>query len=290
MNKTFKKLGIFHSKDADGFFSGAVLKEKFGDDIELLGYDYSDDLPDIESFAKYDEVIMIDITFPLPCIVKLSKIVKLTVIDHHISFKNKVDDYIEKNGELGFDFIFDKDLSACEIGSQHFLGYIPPVLVLVGSYDTWRGHGSSQWEEYVFPFKFYVYGSINHPNEVPKKFFNQFYHPDKEIEEGKVIKRYEKKMDETKTKTYAHEEIVYGGLKGLCMNTNLFSSETMVSLFDKTKHDIMVGYCYNGKEWSVSLRSLAGGVNVSKIAVERGGGGHICASGFEVKNFEDIFK
>lgn len=36
MSKQIKRLGIYHSKDIDGHFSGAVLKYKYPD-IELRG-------------------------------------------------------------------------------------------------------------------------------------------------------------------------------------------------------------------------------------------------------------
>ena len=68
------------------------------------------------------------------------------------------------------------------------------------------------------------------------------------------------------------------------------SSETMITKFDSSKHDIMIGFAYNGNNWGVSLRSIEGGTDVSQIARERGGGGHLQSSGFQAVTFEDIFK
>ena len=99
-----------------------------------------------------------------------------------------------------------------------------------------------------------------------------------------------KKMDESKTTSYAFETEVYNGLKALCINTNFMSSDTLASKFDSSKHDLMIGFAYNGRNWGISLRSVKGGVNVSEIAKARGGGGHENASGFQVDTFEDIFK
>ena len=94
----------------------------------------------------------------------------------------------------------------------------------------------------------------------------------------------------------AFEKNVYGGLNALCINYAAFGSEVLASVFDKDKHDLMIGFTYigggtdNDKQWGVSLRSVGDKINVYEIAKSRGGGGHFNASGFEVKNFEDIFK
>ena len=100
---------------------------------------------------------------------------------------------------------------------------------------------------------------------------------------------YERKMDESKTNSYAFEREAYG-LRALCINTNFMSSETMMTKFDSSKHDIMIGFAYNGNNWGVSLRSVGDKVDVSQIARERGGGGHSQSAGFQAVTFEDIFK
>ena len=100
---------------------------------------------------------------------------------------------------------------------------------------------------------------------------------------------YERKIDESKTNSYAFEREAYG-LRALCINTNFMSSETMITKFDNSKHDVMIGFAYNGNNWGVSLRSVGDKVDVSQIARERFGGGHKNASGFQAVTFEDIFK
>ena len=287
-----KRLGIYHSKDLDGNFSGAVLLHRFPD-ITLMGWDYADDIPDMESLTSYDEVIMIDVTFPLTYTIELADKVKLMVIDHHISFKNQVDEY---NGDISsqfvnFKFLYSDTMSACELGCQYYLGHIPPIVEMVGKYDTWRANGTPEWDETIVPMKFYLYGKVGKPEDViPEWFTNLDQHwIDLMLISGRGIMDYERKMDESKTLNYSFETEAYG-LRALTINSNFFGSETMVTKFDPEKHDIMVGFAFNGKVWGVSLRSLKGGPNVSAIAKQRGGGGHFHAAGFEVKNFEDIFK
>lgn len=289
-----KRLCYFHNKDMDGYFSGAVVKHKYPD-VELRGWDYKDPVPDFSEMEGFDEVILIDITFPLNILVELGKIKKLTVIDHHISFKKQVDaldSYFENENKLmTFEYIFDQNLSACELGFQHYFGYIPPIVELVGKYDTWRANGTLEWETSVLPVKYFLYGWVNRPENVMVQWFEK--DTDSIIKymigTGKAIMNYERTMDEARTRSYAFETEAYG-LRALCINTNFMSSETMISRFDPEKHDIQIGFAWNGRGWGVSLRSIEGGADASVIAKERGGGGHKGAAGFEVKQFEDIFK
>ena len=67
-----KRLGIYHSKDMDGYVSGAVLKHKFPD-IELLGWDYADELISLSKLIKYEHVVMIDVTFPIDYMVEVAE-------------------------------------------------------------------------------------------------------------------------------------------------------------------------------------------------------------------------
>ena len=296
-----KRLGIYHSKDTDGHFSGAVLKYKYPD-IELRGWDYKDEVPSFESMKGYDEIILIDITFPFDILQELGTRTKLTVIDHHVSFKKQVDNHLQIGHDvvtddlkyITFEYIYDDKFSACELGFKHYFGYIPPIVELVGKYDTWRANGTDEWDKHVLPVKYFLYGKVNKPEDIDSKWFimdellNALTLADM-FDIGKSIMEYERKMDESKTNSYAFEREVYG-LRALCINTNFMSSETMMTKFDGSKHDIMIGFAYNGNNWGVSLRSVGDKVDVSQIAKARFGGGHKNASGFQAVTFEDIFK
>lgn len=297
--KTIKRLCYHHSKDMDGYFSGAVLKYKYPD-IELRGWDYKDEVPSFESMKGYDEIILIDITFPFDILQELGTKTNVTVIDHHVSFKKQVDNHLQIGHDvitdelkcITFEYIYDDQLSACELGFKHYFGYIPPIVELVGKYDTWRANGTNEWEDSVLPVKYYLYGCVNKPEDINIDWFKDNYiHQTlfEMVDTGKAIMNYERKMDESKTNSYAFEREAYG-LRALCINTNFMSSETMISKFDSSKHDIMIGFAYNGNTWGISLRSIGDKVDVSQIAKSRGGGGHKNAAGFQTLTFEDIFK
>ena len=298
MSTQNKRLGIYHSKDTDGHFSGAVLKYKYPD-IELRGWDYKDEVPSFETMDGFDEIILIDVTFPFDILQELGTKTKLTVIDHHVSFKKQVDNHLQVGHDvvtddlkyITFEYIYDEKLSACELGFKYYFGYIPPIIELVGKYDTWRANGTSEWETVVLPMKYYLYGKVNKPDDVKNYWFDKYSGDtvDSMLEIGESIMEYERKMDESKTNSYAFEREAYG-LRALCINTNFMSSETMIAKFDSSKHDIMIGFAYNGNNWGISLRSIEGGADVSQIARERGGGGHSQSAGFQAVTFEDIFK
>ena len=296
--KIVRRLCYHHNKDLDGFFSGAVLKYKYPD-IELRGWDYKDEVPSFESMDGFDEIILIDITFPFDILQELGTKTKLTVIDHHVSFKKQVDNHLQIGHDvvtdnlkyITFEYIYDDKLSACELGFKYYFGYIPPIVELVGKYDTWRANGTYEWDTVVLPMKYYLYGKVNKPEDVKNYWFDKYSGDivDNMLEIGKLIMEYERKMDESKTNSYAFEREAYG-LRALCINTNFMSSETMLTKFDSSKHDIMIGFAYNGNNWGISLRSIGDKIDVSEIAKLRGGGGHSQSAGFQVDNFEDIFK
>ena len=298
MSTQNKRLGFYHYKDIDGYFSGAVLKYKYPD-IELRGWDYKDEVPSFESMDGFDEIILIDITFPFDILQELGTKTKLTVIDHHVSFKKQVDNHLQIGHDvvtdnlkyITFEYIYDDKLSACELGFKYYFGYIPPIVELVGKYDTWRANGTYEWDTVVLPMKYYLYGKVNKPEDVKNYWFDKYSGDivDNMLEIGKSIMEYERKMDESKTNSYAFEREAYC-LRALCINTNFMSSETMITKFDSSKHDIMIGFAYNGNNWGVSLRSIGDKIDVSQIAKARGGGGHSQSAGFQVVTFKDIFK
>lgn len=279
---------IYHSKDNDGIASGAICKLKYPN-ATLLGWDYIDEIPNLQQF--YDEdVIMIDVTFPIETTLELARVSRLTIIDHHISFKNQIDQL----SEVPFKFIYESGIGACEIGWKYLFPHkkIPFSILLIGKYDTWRDYGTTQWNDLILPFKYGLLTMVNHPDNFPKILLNDdrgdLLIPDI-LNKGGAIVVYEKMMNETHTKSNSFERVVYDNLNGLCLNQHFFSSETMVSKYNENIHDILVGFTYTGNKWSVSLRSTKPEVDVSIIAKQRGGGGHKGAAGFEVDTFEEIF-
>ncbi len=283
------KFVVYHRKDNDGNISGAICKYKYPD-AEMLGWDYLDEVPNFEQFRN-KEVIMIDVTFPIDKILELNEVVEdLTIIDHHISFKKSFDN-VNKGLTKYINYIYEDGIAACEIGWKYLFPdrFIPKAVELASKYDTWREYGTNQWNNEILPFKYGILSDMNTPDG-----FNPILFEDgnievwKYIEKGATIMKYEQMMHETIAKSFVFEREAFG-LRAICLNYFPFSSETLKSIYDESKHDIMVGFVSTGTKWSVSLRSTKDEVDVSVITKTRGGGGHTKSAGFECENFENIF-
>lgn len=279
-----------HSKDPDGWVSGAVIKRKYPD-VELRGWDYKDQIPAISEVKDSDKLILIDITFPLPILQEMGKITNLTVIDHHVSFKKEVEKYAEP---INFDYIYDCNKAACEIGWEYCFPETPTPygIILNGRYDTFRKN-EGDWENETLPFKYFLTSICNSVESVPQDIFfaSKEFINDKWCVIGKGIMSYVDTMNETHTRfNHFIVEKAFGKYKALCLNYWPFNSEVMKSIWDPKKYDIMIGFCFDGRKYSVSLRSVDENPDVSVIAKERGGGGHRNAAGFEVSDLLSIFK
>lgn len=282
---------IHHSKDMDGYCSGAICKLKYPE-AELIGWDYKDPIPDFEQFRGQD-VIMIDITFPIEKLKELGRLCsQLTVIDHHISFKKEYDERVDAWDS--FLYVYKDRKAACEIGWTYLFPDkpLPHSVLLIGRYDTWRQE-EGDWKEETLPFKYYMYGQCNSAESFPKWVLQRSQIYDMKIEtaidSGKDVMKYQEMIDESATRAYSFEKEAYG-YRALVLNVPYFNSESLKTRYNPENHDIMIGFCYTGSKWSVSLRSAKSEVDCSIIAKQRGGGGHKGAAGFEAANFEDIFK
>ena len=76
-----KQTCIYHSRDLDGWMSGAIVKLLYPD-VESIGWDYGQPLPDIDTESQ---VIMVDVCFPKEAMIEISQANGLIWIDHHIS-------------------------------------------------------------------------------------------------------------------------------------------------------------------------------------------------------------
>ena len=109
---------IYHSKDLDGYCSGAIVRRKYPD-ARLIGYDYGQVLP-MEEIAEGEPIIMIDVSLPMPGMLELAKHsgYKLTWVDHHISAINDYKKFIGE-GESFCNAILEDGIAACEGGWKY---------------------------------------------------------------------------------------------------------------------------------------------------------------------------
>ena len=99
---------------------------------------------------------------------------------------------------------------------------------------------------------------------------------------GQKIQAYQKRVDASicEHKTWLQE---WEGLKFLCLNSARFNSLVFAAKdIPETGHDALMGFCWNGKTWTVSLyhANHRKDLDLSLIATKYGGGGHKGACGF----------
>lgn len=102
---------------------------------------------------------------------------------------------------------------------------------------------------------------------------------------GRAAQRYASAMDASvcKYKTWLME---WEGLRFLCVNSARFNSLLFAARdMPETGHDALLGFCFDGKCWTVSLYHAKHrtDLDLSVIAKKHGGGGHRGACGFTYK-------
>lgn len=132
-------IGIYHSRDLDGYTSGAIMKLKYPD-IKLIGFDYGQQF-DFSLVKDGEPVIMADVSLEMPDMLKMAEKShwQFTWIDHHISKINDYKNFVGE-GEAFCKAVLDNNTSACE-GAWKYLfpdKPMPRAILLLGEYDTWR--------------------------------------------------------------------------------------------------------------------------------------------------------
>lgn len=285
---------VYHSKDLDGYCSGAICKLKYPE-AELFGYDYGQPFP-FDDFIGH-EIIMIDVSLPMKDMLRFAVTCRhLTWIDHHIS---AINDFKKVNpSEPGYEniiAILENGISACEGGWKYLFPdqEMPTAVKLAGEYDTWRNGDKERWNNAILPFQFGMRMFCTSPETFPAELFDHYQivtdNPVyKIIHEGKLILSYQKTQNERACRSSF--EIEFEGLKAICLNNGGANSQVFDSVYDPDKHDIMIPFVFTGKHWTFSLYTTKHNIDCSIIAKSKGGGGHKQAAGFQLKELPDEFK
>ncbi len=284
---------IYHSKDLDGYCSGAIVKLKYPD-AKLIGFDYGQQLP-MDEIPEGEPVIMIDVSLPMGQMFELAKHTnwKLTWIDHHISAINDFKK-VTGGGEVFCNAVLENGISACEGGWKYLFPNedMPTAVKLLGEYDTWRNQDKEKWDNEIMPFQY----GMRMCCSSPETFAPELFYQDDEamnnaiaaiIKTGNTILTYQKTQNERACKFSF--EILFEGLRAICLNNGGANSQVFDSVYDPEKHDIMIPFVFTGKHWTFSLYTTHDEIDCSIIAKSKGGGGHKKAAGFQLKEFPKEF-
>lgn len=284
---------IYHSRDVDGFASGAICKRKYPD-ATLIGYDYGQPFP-WDKISPEEDVIMIDVSLPMDDMLKLARHIegKFTWVDHHISAINEFNNF-KIDGPGWITAVLENGIAACELAWKYLFPEepMPEAILLLGEYDTWRNQNKKKWDEEILPFQFGLRMYCTSPETFPESLFqNNTLSPVIDIiNQGDTVLMYLDQYNAGQCKKAAFE-INFLGHRAICLNGGGFNSDVFKSVYDPKKHDIMMPFQFNGKFWVVSLYTTKEDVNCSHIAKMLGGGGHAKASGFQfTSGIDELFK
>src|ERR1700689_1449810 len=287
---------VYHNKDLDGYCSGAIVKRKYPDAV-MLGWDYGQPLPFQEIDPIGEDIILIDISFPMSDMFELAEVAKsFTWVDHHISAINDYNNFpIELRKGATITAILENGIAACEGGWQYLFpdDPMPTAVMLAGKYDTWRNQDKYDWDNAILPFQFGMRMFCSSPETFPPELLDWYDNVTDNpvyniIHEGKLILSYQKTQNERACKSSF--EIQFEGLRAICLNNGGANSQVFDSVYDESKHDVMIPFVFTGKHWTFSLYTTKDEADCSVIAKSKGGGGHKKAAGFQLKDLPSEFK
>jgi len=269
---------FFHSADLDGQASGAITKFLIPE-CKLIPINYGQDFP-FDTIEPDEVVFLVDFTLqPFDLMEQLWQFCRdnLIWIDHH---KTAIEEAEKKkftpNG------IRRIGIGACAL----VWGYLrkdkmPEAIRLLGEYDVWN-HSDPRALPFQYGFRFL---ENTHPDnqELWKSFLENDNRVDEICQLGNTLLVYEERQNDKYCKAYAFETI-FESFVAICANRGMTNSKLFDSIYDPSKHDLMITFCrmkLPAHQWTVSLYSTKENIDCGSIAQQFGGGGHKGAAGFQ---------
>ena len=276
---------FYHNADLDGHCSGAIVKYKYPE-CEMIGINYGDTFL-WDRINKGETVFMVDFCLqPFEDMERLNSMCKLIWIDHHKSAIVEAErrNFVASGGQK-----LEIGKGACELCWEYLFPNekLPLGIELLGRYDVW----DLDYDPYVLPFQYGMKSRDTDPASYDRDvsvdwrniFLNHVNFLEKCIEEGKTILRYIQKENKKYVKQYCFKTEI-NGIPALAVNKGLANSQLFDSIWDISKHPIVITFVWHRDKWTVSLyTTVETGIDVSEIAKSYGGGGHKCAAGFQCK-------
>lgn len=263
-----KTLCIHHGNCADGFAAAWVVRKALGEDnVEFFAGVYQTPPPDVAG----RDVILVDFSYKRPIMNKMINSAKSVVIlDHHLSAMKDLE------GLICADIVFDMNRSGARITWDYFFPDQPPppLLLHIEDRDLWRFDlpftREIQANVFSYPYDFKVWDTLMGIDVSVL------------VIEGAAIERKHFK-DIAELVKVCRRELRIGGITVPAASLPYTLTSDAGHLM-ATEHPSKVGVCYwdtpTGRVFS--LRSTDDGPDVSEIAKQYGGGGHVHAAGFTV--------
>jgi uncharacterized protein len=266
-----RPLTIYHGNCADGFTAAWCFWRKFGDDMDYIAGVYQSPPPDV---ARRN-VFLVDFSYKRAIVAEmLTQAASVTLIDHH---KSALEDlagleglrqYTDLNrsgARLAWDFLFPGE--PC-----------PRLLAHVEDRDLWRFQlpytREIQAALFSYEYRFDIWDRLMQGTTEDPRMLKLM------IDEGTAIERKHFK-DIAELVTVCKRHMMIGGY-------DVPVASLPYTLVADAAQLMAQGQAFAGCYWdsedgrTFGLRSTEQGIDVSEIAKQYGGGGHVHAAGFTV--------
>lgn len=300
---------IYHKADYDGIFSREAARHFLPkSNVEYVGWDFTDEfLPIPDCGLVYVLDLPVDRVFGIDFNSERWPDLKsrLVWIDHHNSSI--------KTHPTDIDGYRIDGVAACRLAWQFFRCSIntggqlcqpysraplpdkqafldrkvnePWAMTLAGEYDIWdhRGDGDLEFQFGLDAQEKIDWATLLCGNRLDGPAAANHY-AERIVREGKyAIRCYAKRDgDVMRERSFLQD---FEGMRFLALNTPRCNSNTFkVRDIPATGHDALMAFFWTGKDWSFSLYHAAHrkDIDLSRIAIRYGGGGHKGACGFRV--------
>ena len=267
---------VYHEADIDGKCSGAIVYDYFkarGEDISMVPMNYNKEIEIISDIDEEDKVYFVDFSLPIEDMIMLNNMCDLIVIDHHKTFI----DSIEKL-KLNFNGIQKIGIGACELTWKYFYKEkVPYGVHLLAKYDVWD-HSDPN----TLPFQYGM--EVRNTSPTSSIWAFVFSNCDEFISDvlfdGEAVEAYIDNKNAAYCEFHAFP-MSFEGYNCIAMNISLTNSLAFDTADPDDKYDIYIAFSYTkNKNWCVSLYTKRDNIDVGKIAMKYGGGGHKNAAGF----------
>lgn len=272
----------FYHNDADGRCSGHIVarhyKGLYGPD-DFIEITYGDEFP-FDIIKDNETVYIVDYSIEPEEMERLLEITEDIIwIDHHITTIQKYKDF--PKDIPGFRVV---GVAGCVLTWLYFNKpdvldvkpivfepeELPDPIKYIGDRDVWT------WKYGDDTLHFCSGAELHDMHPLSCDWITLFENIKEVMQEGLVVERYKRQ----KNKLYINEfgfTRKFEGHTANIVNVGQVDSKIFDSL--ENLEEIQIMYVYTGKYYKVSIRSQT--VDVSKIAVKYGGGGHKEAAGWE---------
>jgi oligoribonuclease NrnB/cAMP/cGMP phosphodiesterase (DHH superfamily) len=272
----------FYHDDMDGKCAGAIVykfykldrdfTDETGEKCEFLRINYKDHFP-FDRILPGETIVIVD--FSLQKAGDFERLLEITDnvtwIDHHKTA-------IEMHGDLDLRGIRQDGVSGCELTWKFFYPSLPTprVVLLLGDYDVWAFKYGEETNRLQTGIRLYR----TSPESIMwTRWLNPLYTPIDELRDGQISLDYRNNYYAGLIKAWSFFTD-FEGYKAVACNAGSVSSQLFDSVTED--YDLMMPFCFDGKQWTVSIYTKKD-IDCSALAKKYGGGGHKQAAGFQCK-------